>query len=52
MPTAIKKVVEAVAALRQTTPERIEPLVHANFVRLITSDPWLREVKSRLLPAN
>jgi TatD DNase family protein len=52
MPTAIKKVVEAVAALRQTTPERIEQLVHANFVRLITSDPWLREVKSRLLPAN
>jgi TatD DNase family protein len=44
MPTAIKKVIEEIAELRQTTAERIENLVHANFSRLIADDPWLCEV--------
>jgi TatD DNase family protein len=48
MPTAIKKVVEAVAELRNSTTNSIEQLVHANFARLITNDPWLRENNSRL----
>ena len=43
MPTAIETVVNALAELRQSTPEKIESLVHLNFVRLITNDPWLRE---------
>jgi len=43
MPTAIQNVVNKVAELRQSTPEKIESLVHLNFVRLITNDPWLRE---------
>ncbi len=52
MPTVIEKVVEALAELRQSTPDQIESLVQTNFVRLITNDPWLREIKSRLLPPN
>jgi TatD DNase family protein len=43
MPTVIQNVVEAVAKLRQSTPEGIESLVHTNFVGLITDDPRLRE---------
>jgi hypothetical protein len=50
MPTAIKDVVNALAELRQTTPERIESLVHTNFSRLIGNNPWLNDVKNRLLP--
>jgi TatD DNase family protein len=42
MPTAIKKVVEALAALRESTPEEIESLVQTNFIRLIANDPWLQ----------
>jgi Tat protein secretion system quality control protein TatD with DNase activity len=42
MPTAIKDVVNAVAGLRQSTQERVESLVQANFIRLIADDPWLR----------
>lgn len=45
MPTAIKKVVEALAALRQSTAEKIESLVQANFSRLIANDPWLGEAR-------
>jgi TatD DNase family protein len=49
MPTAIKKVIEAVTKLRQSTPEKIEKLVNANFSRMIEDDPRLAEIKSRLL---
>jgi TatD DNase family protein len=48
MPMAIKKVVEAVAALRQSTPHQIESLVQANFASLIVDDPWLREIGTRI----
>jgi len=41
MPTAIQKVVEAVAALRQSSPEEVARSVHRNFTRLIGDDPWL-----------
>jgi Tat protein secretion system quality control protein TatD with DNase activity len=41
MPVAIKNVVNKVAELRQTTPERIERLVHENFTHLLIDDPWI-----------
>ena len=44
MPAAIKKVVNAVADLRQSTPEQIELLVQTNFSRLIANDPRLRAI--------
>jgi TatD DNase family protein len=52
MPVAIKNVVKAVAELRQSTPERTENLVCANFSRMIKDDPWLSEIRNRLLPPN
>jgi len=45
MPTAITKVVAALAELRQSTPERIVELVRQNFVRLVTADPWFHEAR-------
>ena len=42
MPTAIKKVIEAVAKVRQSTPEQIEDLVQGNFARLLANDPALK----------
>ena len=45
MPTAIKDVVNALAELRQSTPEHIESLVQANFSRLIADDPWLQKIR-------
>jgi len=49
MPRAIKGVVDAVAVLRQTTPDQIESLVLSNFSRLIADDPGLYEITSQLL---
>jgi len=44
MPTAIKDVVNALATLRQSTPERIMELVQGNFARLVADDPALRKI--------
>ena len=41
MPRAIANVVDALAELRQSTPEQIAQLVYDNFIRLIAGDPWL-----------
>jgi TatD DNase family protein len=43
MPTAIKSVVAALAELRGSTSSQIEQGVHANLLRFIGNDPWLRE---------
>ncbi|MGH7796529.1 MAG: TatD family hydrolase [Candidatus Binatia bacterium] len=51
MPTAIQNVVHKVAELRQSTPEDITRLVHANFSRLIAGDLRLNRFASLLLPA-
>ena len=52
MPTAIQNVVNKLAELRQSTPARIENLVHANFSRMIEDDPWVYEIRNRLLSSN
>src|SRR5512135_454845 len=48
MPTAIKKVVEATAELRQSTPPTIESQVQSNFSGLIANDPWLGQIGKRI----
>ena len=52
MPSAIGTVVEALAGLRQTTPEAIEATVHANFLALVSSDQWLPRPQRRLLESS
>src|SRR5438093_13073190 len=46
MPSAIEKVIETVAELRQSTPEQIESLVQTNFARLTVNDPWLQSART------
>ena len=48
MPVAIEKVVQVIAALRQSTTEAIERTVYENFTRLIKDDPWLADVRARV----
>jgi len=52
MPTAIQNVVNKVAELRQSTPERIENLVHTNFSRLIAGDFRLNRFVSLFSPVS
>jgi TatD DNase family protein len=48
MPGEIVNVVNALAALRRTSPSAIEQTVHQNFLRLIRDDPWLTDVGALL----
>lgn len=48
MPAAIKDVVESVARLRQSTPEKLASIVQQNFNRLIAEDPGLRSYSDTL----
>jgi Tat protein secretion system quality control protein TatD with DNase activity len=50
MPAAIKDVVNALATLRQSTPERVMELVQGNFARLVADDPALRKVSGIVSP--
>jgi TatD DNase family protein len=48
MPSEISKVIDELARIRNSTPESISRMVHANFLKLIQDDPWLRQVRTLL----
>jgi TatD DNase family protein len=49
MPHHLQEVIQAVADLKQTTPQGIRQTVHRNFLRLVQDDPWLPERYVKLL---
>lgn len=48
MPADIEKVLEAIAALRNSSVESVSQTMHANFLRLIQDDPWLQDIRAVL----
>jgi Tat protein secretion system quality control protein TatD with DNase activity len=48
MPTEIEKVVDTIAELRGYSATFVAQTVHNNFLRLVASDPWLKEVHELL----
>jgi len=52
MPLAIRNVVQDVALLRHSDPEKIAGLVQTNFVRLIAGDSHLASYAKILMPVN
>jgi TatD DNase family protein len=52
MPSVISKVVDALAELRTSTPERIERTVHSNIIRLAGDDPRLGKIGALLSPSD
>ena len=48
MPKDIENVIDAVARVRNSSPELIARMVHANFFRMIEADPWLKELRALL----
>ena len=47
MPVVIREVVEALAKLRDTSPEIIVHTIESNFARCVREDPWLSEVHAK-----
>jgi TatD DNase family protein len=51
MPSVISKVVDALAELRTSTPERIERTVQSNMIRLVDKDTRLATMRYLLSPS-
>ena len=49
MPKDVEKVVNALADLRNSSPQSIRKTIHKNFSRIIKDDPWLGQVGALLL---
>jgi TatD DNase family protein len=50
MPQHVENVVEVVAGVRSSSPERVTGTVHTNFLRIIDGDPWLKGLRALLSP--
>ena len=48
MPSDIRKVIDQLASIRSSTPASVSRIVHANFLKLIKDDPWLRQARTLL----
>ena len=48
MPKDVRDVIDMTAQVRNTSSTLISQTVHANFLRLIDTDPWLKDVRSVL----
>jgi TatD DNase family protein len=48
MPAVLNEVIQAIAQIKETTPDTIARVVQENFLRLIRNDPWLSDLRARL----
>jgi TatD DNase family protein len=49
MPTDLQNVIHVIARLRNSSPEAVSQTVHANFLRMIKDDTWLKDIRALLL---
>jgi TatD DNase family protein len=46
MPKNVRNVIDMTARVRKTSPELLARTIHTNFLRMIDTDPWLKELRS------
>jgi TatD DNase family protein len=49
MPKDVQNVIEVIARVRNSSPELVSQTVHANFLRMIDADPWLKDLRTFFL---
>lgn len=49
MPKDVQNVIDMIAGVRNSSPELIGQTIHANFLRLIENDAWLKDIRAFLL---
>lgn len=49
MPADIWNVIQVIARVRNSSPAAVNQTVHANFLRMIKDDPWLKDIHPVLL---
>ncbi|HXV84995.1 MAG TPA: TatD family hydrolase [Candidatus Binatia bacterium] len=50
MPKEVHNVLDGIAQARKASPQRVAQTIHANFLRMINTDPWLKDLRTLLLP--
>ena len=48
MPTETQNVIDVIARLRNSSSEWVAQTIHANFLRMIKDDAWLKDIRERL----
>jgi Tat protein secretion system quality control protein TatD with DNase activity len=51
MPQDIQNVLDEIARLRNISSQRVAQTIHANFLRMIGADPWLKDLRNLLPPS-
>jgi TatD DNase family protein len=46
MPKDVRDVIDMTARVRKTSPELLAQTIHTNFLRMIDTDPWLKDLRS------
>jgi TatD DNase family protein len=49
MPTEVQNVIRMIARVRGSSPEAVSQIIHANFLRIVENDAWLKDIHSLLL---
>jgi TatD DNase family protein len=49
MPTDVRNVIHVIARVRGSSPEAVSQIIHANFLRMIKDDAWLKDIRPLLL---
>src|SRR5437016_5270631 len=50
MPKDVQKVIDVIARVRNSSPESVARIIHANFLHMIEADPWFQDVRALLSP--
>jgi TatD DNase family protein len=48
MPADVQNVIHVIARMRGSSPETVSQIVHANFLRMIKEDAWLKDIRALL----
>jgi TatD DNase family protein len=51
MPKDVQKVIDVIARVRNSSPESVARIIHANFLHMIEADPWLKDLRAVLSPS-
>ena len=51
MPKDVQNVLDGIARLRKISSQHVAQTIHANFSRMIDTDPWLKDLRTLLPPS-
>ena len=50
MPKDVQNVIDVISRVRNSSPESVARIIHANFLHMVEADPWLKDLRALLSP--